>query len=329
VDTDRSTAVRTGIFTIGVLLALALIVASLNRDSGLFVSRYRLFANFDNIEGLFANSPVRLAGTHIGRVTDVRFLPAGSEQAVRVELDLEASVRERIRSDSVASIHQSGVLGDMYIEITLGSEAGEVLEDGTTLASREPLSFRALADAGGELLENLVSVSASADRIVGEFDEAMGTESISSTLGSLKNIVTEIEKGDGFLHGMIYDDAGPAAQDLAQAVAELRGGLGEFRGSFRRVNKLLAEVESGEGLMHDLFYGADEEGMTTFASLQSSAVRLESVLRKIDEGEGSLGALLNDPTVYEDLKLLVGGARESALLRGLIDFVRREENQGE
>ena len=324
-ETDRSTAVRTGVFTIGVLLALALVVASLNRDSGLFVSRYRLYANFDNVEGLFANSPVRLAGTHIGRVTDVRFLPPGSEQAVRVELDLEASIRERIREDSVASIHQSGVLGDMYVEVTLGSEAAEALADGVTLTSREPLSFRALADAGGELLDNLVSVSATADHIVGEFDEAMGTESVASMLGSLKNIATEVETGDGVLHGLIYDDAGPAAQDLARAVGELRGGMVEFRASFRRVNRLLAEVEGGDGLLHDLFYGSDEEGRTTIASLRSSAARLESVLQKIDEGEGSLGALLNDPTVYEDLKLLVGGARESALLRGLIDFVRRED----
>ena len=151
-DADRTTAVRTGIFTISVLLALALIVASLNRDAGIFVSRYRLYADFDNIEGLFSNSPVRLAGTHIGRVTEVRFLPPGSARAIRIEMDLDASLRERIRSDSVASIHQSGVLGDMYVEVTLGGEGAEPLEDGATLASREPLSFRELADAGGELL---------------------------------------------------------------------------------------------------------------------------------------------------------------------------------
>ena len=60
-------------------------------------------------------------------------------------------------------------------------------------------------------------------------------------------------------------------------------------------------------------------------ALADSTVRLDQILRKIDEGEGTLGALVNDPAVYEDLRLLVSGARRSALLRTLIDYVRPED----
>jgi len=52
----------------------------------------------------------------------------------------------------------------------------------------------------------------------------------------------------------------------------------------------------------------------------SAATRLNSVLEKIDDGDGSIGLLVNDPTVYDDLKLLLNGAQRSLVLRSLISL---------
>ncbi len=321
-DPERRMQIRTGVFTLVVLIAAAIVVGSLNREGGLFTARYTLFADFDNIEGLFVNSPVWLAGNLVGRVRDIEFLPPGAEKALRVELDINARVRDRIGSDSIASVHQAGILGDMYVAISLRGPGSEPIEDGGMVESRDPLSLNVLADEGAELLQNLVVFSASAERIVGAFEEAMGTESVASTLGSLSNIVSEVETGDGVLHALIYGDG-------AQAVADLQASLADLRSSLRRVDMIVAEIEDGHGMAHDFIYGAEDSDMSTLAAVRSAAERLESVLRKIDEGEGSLGALLNDPTVDEDIKLLVGGARESALLRGLIDYVRTDREEPE
>ncbi len=318
-DAERTLQIRMGVFTLIVLAALAAVVSSLNREAGLFTARYTLYADFDNIEGLFANAPVRLAGNHVGRVRDISFLPPGSSRALRVELDLDASVQDRIRGDSLASVHAAGLLGDMYVEISLGGERAEPLTDGGMVASREPLSFNELADKGAELLANLVAFSASAERIVGSFEEAMGSESVASTFGSLANIVNEVETGDGMLHALIYDESGDASADLAGSISELRESL-------RRLNVILSQVEEGDGLLHDFIYGAEDTDRSTLAAMRGAAERLESVLRKIDEGEGSFGALVNDPTVYEDLKILLSGAKESSLLRNLIDFVRPDDD---
>lgn len=312
-DSETRLQIRTGIFALIVLFSLAVVVATLNREGGLFTPRYTLYADFDNIEGLFVNSPVWLAGNRVGRVRDVAFLPPGSERALRVELDVDARVRNRIRTDSLATVRQSGVLGDMYVAISLGTDAGETVADGGMLASRDPLSFNELADHGKELLDNLVALSASAERIVGSFEEEMGTESVASTLGSLEDIVSEIREGDGLLHAAIYDDAPTASEDLQEALDEMRVALGRF-------NVILAEIQDGEGMLHDFIYGAESTELSTLAAIGGSAERLESVLQKIDEGEGSLGALINDPTVYEDIKILLGGAKESTLLRGLIQY---------
>ncbi len=213
-DAERRLQLRAGIFTIVVVVALGVVVSTLNREGGLFTPRYALFADFDGIEGLFVNSPVRLAGNQVGRVRDIRFLPPGSERVVRVELDVDSSVQDRITVDSVASIHQAGILGDMYVEISLGTPGSEELPERGMLTSSDPIPFNELAAKGAELLDNLVAFSASAERIVGSFEQAMGTESIASTFGSMSNIVQEIEDGDGILHALIYDQGGMAAADL-------------------------------------------------------------------------------------------------------------------
>ena len=56
-----------------------------------------------------------------------------------------------------------------------------------------------------------------------------------------------------------------------------------------------------------------------------AGARLNSILAKIDRGEGTLGLIVNDPTLYEDLKLLVGGANRSALVRGMIRSLSDDE----
>ena len=70
-------------------------------------------------------------------------------------------------------------------------------------------------------------------------------------------------------------------------------------------------------MLHALIYESptDQSGVMQIA--QASA-RLNSILSKVDQGEGSLGLMLNDPTLYEDLKQLVGGAQRSLVLRTLI-----------
>jgi phospholipid/cholesterol/gamma-HCH transport system substrate-binding protein len=56
-----------------------------------------------------------------------------------------------------------------------------------------------------------------------------------------------------------------------------------------------------------------------------AGARLNSILAKIDTGEGTLGLLLNDPSLYEDLKQLVGGAERSTLVKTLIQMSGKKE----
>jgi phospholipid/cholesterol/gamma-HCH transport system substrate-binding protein len=311
VDPEQQVQVRIGLFTLVVLIALAAVVLFLTREGGLFTTTYALHADFDNIQGLTQNAPVHLAGNHVGRVRSIYFLGPEAERAIRVELEIDSRVRDRIRSDSRAMIQTIGLLGDKYVALTLGSPEVEPLTPGVPMTSVEPINFEEVAEEGRQLLGHMTGLTRSAETVLGRFEEEMGGESLAVTLGGLQRFVEEIERGDGLLHSVVYDDAGVKA-------------LEELDASLAHIRSILREIEEGEGTLHNLVY-APPGDLSALDALADSTVRLDQILRKIDEGEGTLGALVNDPAVYEDLRLLVSGARRSALLRTLIDYVRPED----
>ncbi len=68
--------------------------------------------------------------------------------------------------------------------------------------------------------------------------------------------------------------------------------------------------------MHAILY--DEEKRKILDNLAEATDDLKNVTEKIVEGEGSLGAIINDPNLYDNLNQLLGGANRSFILRTLI-----------
>jgi phospholipid/cholesterol/gamma-HCH transport system substrate-binding protein len=118
-----------GIFAvvgIGAMLFLSLKVANLASFSS--SDTYRVNAKFENIGGLKVRAPVKSAGVVVGRVGDIRFDNESFEAVVGLNVDS----RFQFPKDSSAKILTSGLLGEQYIAITAGGDAGN-LKDGDTL----------------------------------------------------------------------------------------------------------------------------------------------------------------------------------------------------
>jgi phospholipid/cholesterol/gamma-HCH transport system substrate-binding protein len=74
---------------------------------------------------------------------------------------------------------------------------------------------------------------------------------------------------------------------------------------------------------------ADDESLPRAAQdLQISLANLRAITARINEGEGTLGALVVDPTVYDRLAAVLDGASRSALLRALIRSLGRPPTEG-
>jgi phospholipid/cholesterol/gamma-HCH transport system substrate-binding protein len=305
-------ALIVGAFVLASFGALALAILSLSSQEGVFTDRYRLVGYYDNVGGLISNAPVWLAGTQVGRVESVELgtRPDG-EPGVRVVLQVNSSVRDRIRTDSHASIGTIGLLGDRYVEISLGTAEAPALEPGAEIRTADPANLTRVIDTGTKALDNIASLAENLNKVVSDFESEAGGEGLADSIVAVADIVQEIQDGSGLLHSLIYDEYEG-------------GGVASIESSLATLDDILDEVAEGEGLLHSLIYEPLTEQDVVLEVLEAGS-RLNSILAKMDAGEGTIGLLLNDPTLYEDLKRLVGGARRSAVVRTLIRLSADEE----
>jgi len=69
--------------------------------------------------------------------------------------------------------------------------------------------------------------------------------------------------------------------------------------------------------VHQLFYG---DSKNLFSDLGAAAADLRVIMGTIRNGEGTLGALVNDPTVYEDLRTVLGNVKRNYILKELVRY---------
>ncbi len=325
-DRDRRLSLTGGAFALVSQAAFAVTVLSLSAQQGVFRPRYELVAYFDNVQGLLPGAVVRLAGTSVGQVRRVRLAVRDSgEPAVRVELRIDEAVRDRITADSAARITTVGLLGDQIVELSIGGVGGTPLADGDEIRTLEPFDLGQLVSKGEELLDafqairsqgvdalgSIESLARNMNATVEDFQAGMGGRKLADAVGAFGEIATEVREGEGFLHTLVYEPAG------GTALTELDRSLTSFA-------NIMETVETGDGFIHSLIYGSATEQDVLFQFLEAGA-QLNSILGKIDRGEGTLGLLLNDPTLYEELKILVGGAGRSTVVRTLINMATDED----
>lgn len=336
-DATRSGAARTLLqFRVGVFVLVALavfvgLVYFLGRQAGLFERQYHLVAGFTQIGGLVEGATVRLAGVPVGRVTAIR-LPESGAAKVRVELSLVRRVQSRVRADSVARIETLGILGDKIVEVTLGSPGAPALAAGAELATEEPLDTNRLTKQGTELLRNLVEVSSDLKAAIGKVSESTAGPDLAATARSIRALATEIERGQGLLHRLIYDqrlgtavaDAAGTLRQVGETVGRLdalladpktRGlvdqagqAVAEAREAAQRVNRVLRQVEEGTGLLHALIYDESQ----VIRDLDRILVRANALVASVERGEGALGVLLRDPDAARAVRRIMVAAENLA-----------------
>jgi phospholipid/cholesterol/gamma-HCH transport system substrate-binding protein len=320
-DERRRLSLVVGVFLVAALAVGAFALLSLGTSAGLLEPRYRLVTYFEDVQGLVAGAPVRLAGKDVGQVEVVSFGAQGDQRPpVRVVLQIVRGVQDRVRSDSVASIGTIGLLGDKYVAISMGGAAGRVLEDEDELASVSPIDLSMAVVRGTEAIDNVASLAENLNRVVGSFHEAMGGQRLADATAAaakaaedLGGVVREVREGDGLLHSLIYDEyAGGEGASLSRSLA--------------RIEDILTEIHEGDGMLHELVYTPASE-QELVGELERASARLASALEKVDEGQGTLGLLVNDPTLYYDLKALAGGTRRSWILRSLVGGEEQESRQ--
>ena len=312
---EQAIALRAGLFVIIMLVATAITIFVLGTERGYFKKVFTVYTSFSNVLGLQPGAPVRLSGVTVGKVDSVSVPQDMAKTKLEVVMQIERKFQSRVRANSIASIKSlSYVTGDYYVEISMGNGNSAMLKEGDFIQSTDPADF-------SRVFENGINVVDSIYKNLKEIEETRLFERLSNSAKSLNDVIEEIKTGKGMLHALIYEPEGKNLIDNISKTSE------HLRKVTQDVDRITNQIKSGNGLLHAILY--DEEKGKILDNLAEATDDLKNVTEKIAEGEGSLGAIINDPDLYDNLNQLLGGANRSFILRTLIRRSIKKDTSGE
>jgi len=318
--------VKIGLLIATALAILMVTVLSLNQEQPFWERKVQYEVHYTRTGGLQKGAQVSLNGVPIGTVADMRFPPDPAVSYIQVLINVNGDLAPRVRENTVASIRTIGLLGDRYIELSAGTPDSPPVTPGGLLASTDPADIEALVGQGGDIVTNIVEVTASLKDVLGAIQRGEGLlgamlrnrelgeatlvdlqrtmANVQSTTASLEKVLGRVDRGEGVL-GQLTSDT--------QEAREL---LTHVRRSAKSLDTLTDRLNRGNGALARLMED-DTYARRVLGNLDRATSDLAEVAAKLDRGEGTLGKLVNDPSLYHDVKALVGGARKSWLLRML------------
>jgi phospholipid/cholesterol/gamma-HCH transport system substrate-binding protein len=339
---------KVGLFVI-LGLALTMVGVFLIGDTrGLWQPKLTYRTAFHDVAGLKPGAPVRMGGLDIGGVTGVDHSSNPGDARVFVSMAISKKESGRIRTDTVARVVNKGLLGDKMIDLTVGSPGAPPQDQLQLLASEEPsdvlASANKVAAATAEAIEHLAPLA----RALG--DPKLAAD-IKGSIADLHSLLDATVHGDGTVHRLFFDHREAdefssllvrldgASTRLDGVLADVQDFTGHLRqgpgiahalvydgeiskdalGTMAELHEDLRAIREGNGLAHALLYG-DSSSQHVIGNLNAMSDDLRAIVGDLRQGKGTLGALLLDPTVYEDLKSVIGNVERNDVLRALVRY---------
>lgn len=297
------TEVRVGLFVLMGLVVMMTVIFMLGSEGKLFEQHYTLYTRFKDISGLRVGAPVQLAGLKIGMVDEIHFSKDLFEKDITIKMALNEKFEERIRADSVATILTQGLLGDKFIFISVGSESKPMLEEGSFVKSEETTPIFALAEKAGKIMDDISAATNSIRQMLESVEGEKETD-LKRTLKSVRATMERVQQGPGLVHSLIYD---PKGKEVVENLSNALKSIGT--------------------LTDDLGEEGKEDTRGLIANLRRASRDLSEILAGIRRGEGTIGMLIRDPELYNELRTLLGKANRSKLMKTVIRATLRENDR--
>jgi phospholipid/cholesterol/gamma-HCH transport system substrate-binding protein len=286
---EHDREVWVGLFVLlGVFAALALLFTL--TDASTFRGRYVVKTVVADAAGVRKGDPVQMRGVNIGRIKGFRIFDSGVEVALEIEGAYE------VPADSQVELTSSGLFGNMAARIIPGTSHLAVAHGGT-LPSTEKAAGAAdrLTDITTQAQRTLVQVQKLlSDQTVQNVEQS--TASLNQMLAELRDLTAEQR-----------DEVRGLTRSLRRSAAGLEKAVAgpELARSIERLDRVTAQMEH------------------TMTALDRSSRSLEVVMGRLERGEGTLGKLSRDESLYRNASEAVSNLNRTATeLRTLVQDVK-------
>lgn len=327
---ERRTEIKVGILIAAALAGAAGLLFLMDAFSP---SGELLRADLSHSGGIPRGAPVRMAGVRVGRVRSVALLPERTDEdgrllAVHMEMEIDREIYGRLHQGTRIEFATQGPLGEAYIELAQGDPKAPLLEKGAVL--------RAYPQRLDQLMPRLMDLMATLQTLAGEIDSG----SVRTILGEVRLVAAGLRKfledQGGTIAGMVQrldritvsleqltvkgnrmldknGDLNRSLKDLAQVTAALKRDLpamtSQAQSALANLDRLSASVtpEDMEALKRALrdAESASRKLNETIDKADRLMAGVDRIVSGVEQGRGSLGALVKDDALYEDLRALI------------------------
>lgn len=184
-----SSEIKSGFFvlvTLVLLLVLTFVVGGYFKKGA---NEWKV--QFGYLSGLSDSAPVYYAGREVGKVDSIRILP-GEERPVLVTI--KVSKDAYVRQDSVAYIDTLGMMGEKFIEISIGSKDAPAMEAGKVIEGVDPIPMHVLIRKMNLLADDVTQMTGSLNPLLKTTNELVGgnKEEISKSISNLHEVTANL-----------------------------------------------------------------------------------------------------------------------------------------
>jgi phospholipid/cholesterol/gamma-HCH transport system substrate-binding protein len=274
---------------IGVMavVALAALILGFNflKGSSLFQHTKKLYAIFDNVEGLELSNAVQIDGLTIGSISGINESDKDLSSGIVVTITLKKDVH--IPKNSVGVIN-SGLISSATIVINKGTE-NEFLGDGDTLKTKKQSNLLTQVQASvNPIIVQLGGTLTSLDSLI----EVIGSMFDPRLKSNFSSIVANLASSSVELQKMLNTEKGYLATSLKN--------VSDFTGNLDKNNDHITHTM--ENLDKTSASLASAKIPEAVESIQSTMTELKGVIGKVNSTDGSLGLLINDRHLYQNLE---------------------------
>jgi len=273
-----SKEIKTAILVISGILLFIFIFYYLKGENILDNSK-KITAIYDNVEGLAASAPVTINGHKIGKVQSIEF---SDDRSGRLNVNMLIDSEFEISKNSTAQLYEAGLIGGKAIAIIPAFDGADSVQSGDFLSSDVKPGLTDLVNQRlTPLQEKMETMMVSADSLLGNLNTLFDTqtkENIKSSIAELSTTIATFKSTSESLNNLVVDNTSD---------------IGETITNFNKISEDLTTLSNS-------LAAADLD--TIMVDLKSTISSFDQLLTNIENGEGSVGKLMKDDAVYNNLE---------------------------
>lgn len=207
-----------GAFVLSVVIGSVMVVASLAIHKGWFEQTLIFRTELQSAEGIWPGTAVHISGIRAGQV---EVLDLKAHQKIDVTLKIKAKYQHLLREDSQVFVERSFVIGEKFLDITVGSQDSQILKEGSTIAHIKTVDILEMVSARrlGNGLQALSGVIDNLEKVLVAFSDPERSQAVIQTFDNLAPLTKNLNE----LSVQLIDgqNVGTLVKNLAKTTTEL------------------------------------------------------------------------------------------------------------